>query len=390
MLPGNGAPTRSTARRRFLARAGTTASAAAAVAFLGEASASADRPANPGQAAAGGYPYWVGPPGSGAPYIVDEAVGAQEAINQALTDVGRGLVFVAGGRYTIRGPIFVGTGQTLCGAGPHGTFLNAAAASAINEPMIQNRAPNSTRIVIRDLGLECARRFDYGVRLLQGAAPEEWGPDPNHFLHRVHVLNPAVDGIYLGTSGYSGGVRETKINDCRVHDAPQVSFRIQGASDTTIMSSVSQGGGTGFLIASGNTKLSMCKAFFTDGPGFRLQSGRFTVSGCESQDAQEGCGFELVGFRNGTLSGCTADSNGNNLDDRTSAGFYLEDVRSVRISGASYQRPGGNGQQRWGVFFGPNVQAVDVSLVTDSTVGPPFLGGVLGSPDASSRVSVIG
>lgn len=247
--------------------------------------------------------------------------------------------------------------------------------------MIQNRAPNNTRIVIRDIGLECAGRFAYGVRLLQGSAPQEWGPDPNHYLHRVTVMRPAVDGIYLGTSGYGGGVRETKLNDCRVHDANDgISFRIQMASDTSVVQCVSQAGGTGFLIAGGNSKVSMCKAFFTRGPGFRFQSGRPTVSGCESQDAQGGCGFELVNFGDGTFSGCTADSNGTDLDDRTSAGFYLENVRSVRLTGASYHRAGGNGRQRWGVFFGPNVRRVLVSLVTNSAVGAPFQGAMLGQP----------
>lgn len=366
-------------RRRFLSH--VTVSASAAFTALAATAARAESPLELQVLAAGGYPYWVGPPGSGAPYEANNEVGAQEAINRALQDAGRGLVFIAGGRYTVRGPILIGTGQTLAGAGPHGTFLNGAAAPQQDEPMIQNRAPNSTRIVIRDIGLECAGRFAWGVRLLQGSAPEEWGPDPNHYLHRVTVIRPARDGIYLGTTGYSGGVRETKLNDCRVHDANNgISFRIEGASDTTVVQCVSQAGGTGFLVAGGNSKLAMCKAFFTRGPGFRFQSGRSTVSGCESQDAQGGCGFELVDFGDGNFSGCTADSNGTGVDDRTSAGFYLENVRSVRLTGASFQRSGGNGRQRWGIYFGPNVRRVLVSLVTSSAVGGPFMGAMLGAP----------
>ncbi|HEY8550016.1 MAG TPA: right-handed parallel beta-helix repeat-containing protein [Vicinamibacterales bacterium] len=364
-------------RRRFLSH--VTVGATAAFTALATSAANGEA-IEPAMLAAGGYPYWVGPPGSGAPYEVNDAVGAQETINQALQDAGRGLVFVMGGRYTLRGPIFIGTGQTLAGAGPHGTFLNAA-VSMPDEPMIQNRAPNNTRIVIRDIGLECAGRFGYGVRLLQGAAPEEWGPDPNHYLHRVTVIRPGRDGIYLGTSGYSGGARETKLNDCRVHDANNgISFRIEGASDMTVAQCVSQAGGTGFLVAGGNSKLTTCKAFFTRGPGFRFQSGRPTVTGCESQDAQGGCGFELVGIADGNFSGCSADSNGTGTDDRTSAGFYLENVRNVRLTGTTFQRSGGNGRQRWGIYFGPNVRRVLVSLVTNSAVGAPFVGAMLGAP----------
>jgi hypothetical protein len=380
-------------RRTFLSAA--TVGATAAFTALASSAANGEAPIQVGTLVAGGYPYWVGPAGSGAPYEIDEVAGAQAAINQALLDVGRGLVFVAGGRYTIRGPINIGTGQTLAGAGPHGTFLSANSASAVAQPMIQNAAPNSTRIVIRDIGLECASKFNYGVRLLAGAAPAEWGPDPNHYLHRVTVIRPVIDGIYLGTSGYSGGTRETKLNDCRVHDANGgISFRIDGASDMTIAQCVSQAGGTGFLVAGGNSKLTACKAFYTQGPGFRFQSGRCTVTGCESQDAQGGCGFELIGIGDVSLSGCTADSNGTGLDDRTSAGFYLESMRSTRISGASYQRSGGGGKQRWGVYFGPNVERVLVSLVTNRAMGAPFLGAMLGQPidlpSQGSQVTIIG
>ncbi|REF37247.1 right-handed parallel beta-helix repeat-containing protein [Thermasporomyces composti] len=380
-------PTGSENRRGFIRAASAVVGGGVASALLTGSNAHAEPS---GSNVPPGYPYWVGLPGSGAPYVVDPAVGAQDAINRALSDVGRGVVFVAGGRYPIKGPIHLRTGQTLCGAGPHGTVLDGSAAGRVREPMISNRDPNSTRIVIRDIGLECAGRFDYGIRLLQGSRPEEWGPDPNHLLHRVYVYSPAVDGIYLGTAGYPGGVRETKINDCRVTDAAQVSYRIEGASDTTVVQSVSQAGRIGFLVAGGNSKLSMCKAFFTKGPGFRITSSRPTITGCESQDAQRGCGFELIGVTNGTLSGCTADSNGDDRSDRTSAGFYLENVQAVRLSGATYQRPDGAGKQRWGVYFGADVDRVLVSMVTDSSVGRPYRGAVLGSAGPRSKVEIIG
>src|SRR4051812_786747 len=93
--------------------------------LAGAAGAGAVFPAEAEAAVVAGWP-WVGPAGSGAPFVIDPVVGAQKAINDALAAVGQGAVYVAGGTYPVKGPVILGDKQALAGAGPLSTILKAA------------------------------------------------------------------------------------------------------------------------------------------------------------------------------------------------------------------------------------------------------------------------
>jgi hypothetical protein len=396
-------------RRAVLRGAGMAAGAAIAAPFLGGADPAA---ADPGPAAgaphtaalasvSGAMP-WVGPAGSGAPFEVDPAVGAQVAINDALAAAGQGAVFVAGGTYPVKGPVVLGDRQALIGAGPLSTLLKAVAGftgtAMVTTP---SGAFTGARMCLRDIGLEASGIVSFGVNLQIGAKPTTYGPDPAPWLSRVFVSGTGSDGIVLG-GAYSGGERELKVTDCRVENAGGWAYNIS-SSDGLLGGCSAQGGKAGgYLIAGGNTKMWGCKAYGTGdvsaaapGPAFRLGSARATVVGCEAQDTW-GCGFEVTG-RASNLAGCTADSTGVGTagSDRYSAGFYIGSS-AVHVQGCAYQRSGGGASwlgaagMRWSLYLAPGVDYVMAQLVSDPNRPAPYQGTVYGTVGAHSSVTVLG
>ena len=342
---------------------------------------------------------WVGPAGSGAPFEVDPAVGAQQAINAALAAVGQGAVFVAGGTYPVKAPIVLGDQQSLVGAGPLSTLLKAATGFT-GSAMVQTPAGTFTgsRMSIRDIGLDGAKRVANGINLQISAKPTAYGPDPAPWLSRVFVAQTTGDGIFLG-GAYSGGQREFKVTDCRVENAGGWAYNFD-SSDGFVSGCSAQGGTLGgYNLAGGNIKIWGSKVYGsgsgdTPGPGFRIGSARATVVGCEAQDTR-GCGFEVHG-RGTTLSGCTADSTGigDPGTDRYSAGFYVASS-AVNIEGASYQRTGGGGSwipakgMMWSLYLASGVDYVAARLIGDPNRPTPYQGGVYGTVGAHSQVTVL-
>jgi hypothetical protein len=345
-------------------------------------------------------PYaWVGPAGSGAPYEVDTAAGAQVAINAALQAVGQGEVLVAGGTYPVKGPVVIGDHQSLRGTGPLSTLLKAVSGYT-GGAMVQTPSGTFTgsRMVLADLGLEAAHLATNGVNLQIGAAPSSYGPDPNPWLSRLFVSNTTGDGIVLG-GAYSGGQREYKIAECRVEHAGGWCYNL-GSSDGFVGMCSAQGGlSGGYNLAAGNVKVFGCKVYSsgdgaTPGPGFRT-AARVTMSGCEAQDTL-GCGYEILG-RGSVVSGCTADSTGVGAagTDRYSAGFYVG-ASVVTVDGAAYQRPGGGATwlgatgMRWSLMLASGVDYVLARLVSDPNRPAPYQGTVSGTAGAHSSVTVLG
>lgn len=369
-------------------------------ALLGAAGCSTAATASPSAETTAGYGLWVGPEGSGAPFVIDPAAGAQQAINAALKEAGQGLVFVAGGTHEVKEPIVLGDRQKLVGAGPLGTLLRAAKGFS-GSAMI--RTPDNftgSRMVIADIGLEGANVAKVGIDLRISGAPDSYGPDPVPWLHRVFVSRTTGDGVFLGGE-YAGGQRDYKITDCRVEDVGGWAFNLE-SSDGMLSGCTAQGGKLGgYNFGGGNTRATSCKAFGTGdgdepGPAFRIGS-RASVVGCEAQDSR-GCGFEIVG-KGSTLSSCTADSTGIGRDgtDRYSAGFYVAaDV--THLSGSSYQRAGGGGGwldakgMRWALYLEQGVDRVSIDLVSDGSMSDEgvYQGLVTGEAGSNSKVSVIG
>lgn len=355
--------------------------------------------ASPAHAAAvSGIP-WVGPAGSGAPFEIDPAVGAQQAINAALAAVGTGAVYVAGGTFPVKAPIVLGDRQSLVGAGPGTTILRATTGFA-GSAMIQTPSGTFTgsRMSIRDIGLDAAKQVANGINLQISAKPTAYGPDPAPWLSRVFVAATTGDGIFLG-GAYSGGQREFKVTDCRVENAGGWAYHFDSSDGFVSGCSAQNGAAGGYNLAGGNIKAWGCKVYGsgsgdTPGPGFRINS-RASIVGCEAQDTR-GCGFELHG-RGTTLSGCTADSTGigDPGTERYSAGFYVA-ASAVNIDGSAYQRPGGGGSwipakgMMYALYLASGVDYVMARIVTDPNRPEPFVGGIRGTVGSRSSVTVLG
>ncbi|HEY9390535.1 MAG TPA: hypothetical protein VIR27_12340, partial [Mycobacteriales bacterium] len=347
------------------------------------------------------YPFWVGPAGSGAPFVIDPTVGAQKAINDALAAVGQGAVFVAGGTHSVKGPVVLAGQQALVGAGPLTTVLRAVSGYTGGAMVQTPGTPADVRVCITDIGLEASHLASGGVALSISGKPTVYGPDPGPWLARVFVSRTTGDGIWLG-GAYSGGQREFKITDCRVENAGGWAYNLE-SSDGFVSGCSAQGGDLGgYKLAGGNIKCWGSKVYgtgtgSTPGPGFLLASSRATVSGCEAQDTW-GCGYEVLGHTC-VVSGCTADSTGigSTGADRYSAGFYVR-ASNLMLTGSAYQRSGGGASwlgalgMRWALYLDGTSDHLNVSMSSDGAqVGAgPFQGTVLGTVAANSSVTVIG
>ncbi|KKJ94411.1 right-handed parallel beta-helix repeat-containing protein [Micromonospora sp. HK10] len=386
--------------RRSLLRAAAVSAGAAAVA------APALGGITPAQAAAlastGAIP-WVGPAGSGATYEVNTTLGAQAAINAALGSASMKAVFVAPGQYKLKSPVVLGDKQALIGAGPLVTMLRAdtgfsGSALVMNPWTAALGAIGASRQCVSDIGLDGANLVANGLNFQMNATPTAYGPDPAPWLTRVFVTRTTGDGIYLGGT-YAGGQREFKLTDCRVENAGGWSYNLQ-SSDGFVSGCSAQGGDLGgYLIGGGNIKVWGSKVYGTGtstaaGPGFKIESSRATVVGCEAQDTA-GNGFEIRAA-NCTISGCTADSTGFGSSDADSAGFYVA-ASAASIEGGSFQRAGGGGKwvvagagMRTALYLASGVDYLSVRLVTGSARETPFVRLITGTVGARSSVSVLG
>ncbi|SBT49244.1 right-handed parallel beta-helix repeat-containing protein [Micromonospora auratinigra] len=385
-------------RRQLLRAAAVTAGAAVAVPALGGIT-----PAQAAALASTGAIPWVGKAGSGAPYIADETVGAQVAINAALsTDTTQTAVYVAPGTYLVKGPVVLNDKQALIGAGPLTTLLKATSGFS-GAAMVTTPAGASTasRQCVTDIGLEAAGLVANGINFQTNADPAQYGPDPGPWLTRVFVSRTTGDGIYLGGTN-PGGVREFKLTDCRVENTGGWGYNLQ-SSDGFVSGCSCQGSDAGgYLLGGGNIKAWGSKVYGTGtsttaGPGFRLASSRATVVGCEAQDLA-GNGFEILGA-NCTVSGCTADSTGVGSTDTgsNSAGFYVG-ASAVSVEGGAFQRSGGGAKwiesvgpgMRYALVLAGGVDYVSVRLVSGSGRQVPFVGLISGTAGTHSSISVLG
>ncbi|PLS81433.1 hypothetical protein CYG49_02105, partial [Candidatus Saccharibacteria bacterium] len=285
----------------------------------------------------------VGLPGSGAHYTVDNAAGADIAINRALTDVGiAGSVFLLPGTFSVKAPIVLQDMQALIGCAPHSSMLDVVTGWSGDAVIKTPAGYTGVRNVIRDLGINGHKRVAQGISLIIDDAPSSFGPDPQPWINRVFVHGVTGDGFFLGGT-YAGAQREAKVSDCRAQNVGGWGFNIQ-SSDVFISNCSVQGGDQGgYFIGGGNSKVLGCKAYScglsgtSPAPGFKI-SARGVITGCEAQD-NIGNGFEIVG-PDANLSGCVADSNGDGVNGNISAGFFIS-ANYCHIEGSSYQRVNG-------------------------------------------------
>lgn len=120
-------------------------------------------------------------------------------------------------------------------------------------------------------------------------------PDSYHQIHGLYITQfrgGTRHGIYLHSAATANN-RANRVSGITMRDCSGNGIYLQAASDCTITDcEIGGSGGSGFHIATGNTKILGCKSFYSNVNGFYFSSGRGIVEGCESQDDNTGFFFD--------------------------------------------------------------------------------------------------
>jgi hypothetical protein len=112
-------------------------------------------------------------------------------------------------------------------------------------------------------------------------------------------------GVYLHATGTANN-RGNIIDSLQIRDCSGDGINLTAASDSYIANChVGGSDGSGYRIASGNTKIVNCKSYYSDTWGFWISSGRGILTGCESQDDSSGFFFDSAPW---TVTGITIDT----------------------------------------------------------------------------------
>jgi hypothetical protein len=209
----------------------------------------------------------------------------------------RGRVLLTGGRFNISAPILIHTATSLWGCG-FGTELRSISNNGTG--MINLATPGAHLTEVAHLymygnysaGGTCRGiNFDMSAATnpLVGEYPSS-SPDAYHFIHDLFI-----DGFSSGsrTSVYVWSAATTNnrgniIRDLQIRNGSDAGIHLSAASDSFISGCHIGTIGTAYRIASGNTKISNCKSFYSNTYGLHITSGRGLVSGFESQDDASG------------------------------------------------------------------------------------------------------
>jgi len=194
-------------------------------------------------------------------------------------------VAVAAGSWSLTTTILIDTGQTLMGFGWGASRITAKSGLGAN-PMIAMANGSSANFTICDLEINGASIATYGFYGYATDAPSgaDVSPDFTPIFENFSIYGATVDGFYIGGS-YSGGLRESRILNCKSKHNGQYGFNVS-SSDCFMANCTSHGNGSsagGYLINGGNVKLMQCKAYY-ENIGFNLTSERVVLTGCEAQD----------------------------------------------------------------------------------------------------------
>lgn len=311
---------------------------------------------------------------------------------------GRGQVLVVGPNAFVgnnnTGRIQMPPATTLMGAGP-GTLIVPMFSSNTGLGAIELLNANCSQVRVSNLGIGKAAQSTsqcHGIKFVGSGDASAYSIDTgNDYFCRidaVHIHKPVGYGIW--TDGTSGGVRETQIHDCVVFNSQSDCYRIE-SSDNKIHSCVAtSGSGHGFYAGGGNTKMTDCKAYYSDGAfdGYYIASSRAFLTGCEAQDNARH-GFNIQSSSNATLVGCVADSNSRS----TTTGFGLVLASNAMVTGIHVfersQTP--TSRQNWGIDFGSvsNVSVTGRVEVPTNVSGVVTGGHTSGTPTGDSFVRLV-
>lgn len=324
----------------------------------------------------------------------------QTVINTALLAASRpsdGFGGIGGGCVELVGPNFyVGNNNTgsitmypatwLRGSGP-ATMIRPMFTSYTGLGCIQliNDTTDHTQLSDFTIGKENSSQSNctgilYTTSASSSGSAYSWdtGSDSFHSIHHISVLKTAGYGLHL-----SGG-REFQVMDVLAWDTALSSFQIN-ASDSKFTACTAQAGtgGPGFAVAGGNSKLTGCKAYYTDGSndGYYVTSSRAELVGCAAQDNGR-YGFNVTGV-DVTMSGCVADSNARM--DSSGGGFLIGNTGIFEGLHAFDRNQTPASPQLRGIVFSGTPQV----YLTGRVRVPSGTNHIVGSPGANSYMRVV-
>lgn len=224
-----------------------------------------------------------------------------------------GKVLLTGGRFTTTGAIQMRTAVWLEGSG----FLTELKASTNNDTgMITLASPSDHLCQVSNLwlngnfsggGLCNGIDFDMSSSGNTSGYPDT-NPDSYHQIHDLLITGFTTGtrhGIYLHAASTSNN-RGNMIFNITMRNVSGNGIYLSASSDSSITNcQIGTVTGTGYYIATGNTRIIGCKSFYCDTQGFYISSGRGSITACESQDDNNGYVFTAGPF---TASNLVADT----------------------------------------------------------------------------------
>jgi hypothetical protein len=304
----------------------------------------------------------------------------------------RGQVILTGGRFNLSNSVRMRTGVHLVGsgwltelrmvsAGTNHTIVLAAVSDHIchvsNMWLNGNFAAGGTGNAID---------FDMTASGNTSGYPG-MNPDSDHLIHDMLITgygNGTRHGIHLWASGTANN-RGNIVDRIQIRECGGNGIWFEAASDCFISNThVGTIGGTGHLIAGGNTKLANVKSFFCDVAGFSFTSGRILCTGLESQDNQVGVNVSGADF---TGTGWLVDTSSADGILISSGETVLNGVH-VFVRGSARYATQTNGIRLVGTLNDINITGrIDPGSITNKFVGTPGSQAFVRVSDGTTLVS---
>lgn len=192
-------------------------------------------------------------------------------------------------------------------------------------------------------------------------------PDAYHYIVDVLITGFAGanrDGVNLNSAG-TANHRANILRGLQIRDCGRDGISFSAASDSYI--SECHIGGSGrynYNIATGNTKITACKSFYSNVAGFYFGSGRGTVTALEAQDDKIGYFFDGTPY---TATGLTGDS--------CEVNFKVDTDRLVMTSFSGFNR----GSARYPTTL--------TSLLFDATYADMMILGQVDDANTTTKIS---
>lgn len=280
----------------------------------------------------------------------------------------RGKVLLSGGKFEIATPIKMRTGVHLQGAG----FLTEVrAAGNTGAGIITLNGPAEHLTMVTDMWLNgdstpggSCDGINYNMSASGNTSLyPDTNPDSYHYIARLYVkqftgtAGTARNGIKLWASGTANN-RGNIIKDIQVRSCNGNGIELTAASDSFISDChVGTITGSGYRIATGNTKISNCKSFYCDTYGLYASSGRGVLTGFESQDDATGVYLDASPW---TCAGVICDTS-------SVAGFRVGSAQAV-VNGLSIFNRGGGRYATTAI--GLHIDAVHTDCNITGTITP--------------------